>query len=492
LIALTFIFFISSEFFIPLLEGRLENMRNNTSRAIISLNKGNELYNNKNYQEALYFYEEYFIIIEKDNLIYNRIHEIQNKIKIESFNDDKKELLMNTKNVNDATTYYLELANNHFQKKDYLTALFYYSFIAETNLPSNTFAQQRIILIKEILKYNSDLNIKESNKNNTELNKYIYGEDLQIREIYVLKSKADNYMINKQFLNAYFIYEDILKINPNLNEVISAKNKAYIKLKNTAAEIEELITAKNFPGRNNFVFMLSNNRLMYIDLITKSKNKFYLYNIKIYNFDANYNLINVIEAPYGETKSLDTFTLYSFSLIDRNNNHLPIITQANSNKETYSEYIFKLPASMNYIYNFSYDYKKTFNSSLIKLFKLYNLINENKNQNFSIGFNSNFIKNAITDKLTNTFLFFSLSLIIISISWRLRSNYMTGIPKIHLIIILCIPVFVYIFVDTLQKYITAFYSTLTLSTNFFLLLVICFVINIAIMLLSIFYISSTK
>ena len=97
---------------------------------------------------------------------------------------------------------------------------------------------------------------------------------------------------------------------------------------------------------------------------------------------------------------------------------------------------------MNLLYNFSYDYEKTFNSSLISLSKLYNTISENKKENFSIGFNSNFIKSAIADKISNILIFLSLNLIIISLSWRLRSNYLTGIPKIHLLIILAIPFFI--------------------------------------------------
>ena len=237
--------------------------------------------------------------------------------------------------------------------------------------------------------------------------------------------------------------------------------------------------------------MLSENQLAYIGLITKGKNKFYLYDIKICSFDINYNFKNIIEAPYGETKSRNTFTLYSFSLNNRNKVNLPVITYKNSRKEIYSEYIFKLPATLNSLYNFSYDYKKTLNNSLANLFKLNNLINDS-NKNFSIGFNNNFIKTAITDKISHIFIFFSLNLIIIALSWRLRSNYLTGIPKIHLLIILAIPFFIYIFINTIQKYNTIFYSTLAISTNIFILLILCFVINIVLMLFSIFYIASTK
>ena len=171
---------------------------------------------------------------------------------------------------------------------------------------------------------------------------------------------------------------------------------------------------------------------------------------------------------------------------------MPVITYENSRKEIYPEYMFKLPASLNSLYNFSYDYEKTFYTSLINLSMLYNLINENKNNDFSIGFNKNFIKSAIADKISNILIFLSLNLIIMAFSWRLRSSYLTGIPKIHWMVILAVPFFIYIFVNALQKYITLFYSTLAFSTNFILLLVICFVINIIIILFSIFYITSTK
>lgn len=491
LIALTFLYLISLEFIIPLLENKLGTMRNNTSRAIIALNKGNELYFNNNYNDALYFYEEYIIIIENDDTIDGRIHEIKNKIEIKAFND-KKNQLKKEQQVYDTTTDYFALAENYFQQKDYYSALYYYTYVAEGNVSDSNDAKQKIQLIKKILTYENNLNIKEPTMESTELNKYLDKGDLEIREIYVLKNKADNYIKNNEYLKAYFIYDDILKLNPNLDEVVNAKNEAYNKLKEIAAEIEDLVIAKNFPGKNNFVFMLSNNRLMYIGLITKGKNKFYLYDIKIYTFDTNYNFKNVIEAPYGETKSMDTFTLYSFSLNNRNNSYMPVITYENSRKEIYPEYMFKLPASLNSLYNFSYDYEKTFYTSLINLSMLYNLINENKNNDFSIGFNKNFIKSAIADKISNILIFLSLNLIIMAFSWRLRSSYLTGIPKIHWMVILAVPFFIYIFVNALQKYITLFYSTLAFSTNFILLLVICFVINIIIILFSIFYITSTK
>ena len=491
LIALTFLYLISFESIIPILENKLDGMRNNTSRAITSLNKGNEFYFSNNYKDALYFYEEYFIIIEDDDTIDTRIHEIKNKLQIESFKDSK-EKIDKKEHIYDSTTDYIALAEKNFQQKDYYTALYYYTYVAESNVPGSNEAKQKIQLIKKILEHENNLNLNESNMNNQELNKYLDKKDLELREIYVLKSKADNLMSNNEYFKAYFTYEDILKINPNMDEVINAKNNTYTKLKEIAAEEEDLITAKNFPGKNNFVFMLSQNRLMYTGLITKGKNKFYLYDIKIYTFDTNYNFKNVIEAPYGETKSMDTFTLYSFSLNNRDKVNLPIITYDNFRKEIYPEYIFKLPVALNSLYNFSYDYNKTFNSSLISLFKLNNLVGENNNKNFSIGFNNNFIKSAIVDKISHVFIFFSLNLIIIAFSWRLRSNYLTGIPKMHMLIILAIPFFIYIFVNTLQKYTTIFYSTLALSINFIILLVLCFIINIAIMLFSIFYIASTK
>ncbi len=490
LIALTILYILSFEFFIPSLEKKIDFMKNNTSRAIISLNKGNEMYQKNSYIEAIYYYEDYLIIVVEDDVIDSRVHEIRNKIQINTYeqNKEKSNNISTTNNL--TTTNFLNLARFYFQKKDYYTALYYYTFIAESKIPENREAKEQILLIKKILKYNNDLNIDKLNLSNEEIKKYIKIKDYEIRDIYILKSKADNYMSDKEYHEAYFLYEDILKINPNLNEVINNKNDAYKKLLETGAEIGNLMLAKNYPGKNHFVFILSQNRLMYTGLITKGKNKFYLYDVKIYNFDTNYNFKNVIEAPYGETKSSDTFTLFSFSINNRDTFYFPEITNSNSNKEIYPDNIFKLPSSMNDLYNFSYDYEKTFNSSLINLFKLNNLITETKN--FSIGFNGNFIKSAITEKISYFFLFFSINLIIIGLSWRFRSNYVSGIPKIHYIIFLIIPFFVFIFFNLFQNYITAFYSTLAFSFNLFTTIIISLILNIILLLFSLIYISRTK
>lgn len=490
LIMLTILYILSLEIFIPSLDKKIDLMKDNTSRSIISLNKGNELYRDNKYIEALYYYEEYLIIIEEDVIIYNRAHDIRNKIQINTFAKNKeKSNLKDIQNI-DSTTDYLKLAETYFQKKDFYTALYYYTFIAESNIKESREAKDKINLIKKILKYDNSLNIDKINLSNEEIRKYIDKNDYEIRDIYTLKSKADNLMSNKEYHDAYFLYEDILKIDPNQNEVINNKNESYKKLSETAAEIENLILAKNYPGKNHFVFMLSQNRLMYIGLITKGKNKFYLYDIKIYTFETNYNLKNIIEAPYGETKNSDTFTVYSFSINDRNIYYLPEITDANSNKEIYPDHLFKLPASINDLYTFSYDYEKTFNSSLANLFNLNNIISKNKN--FSIGFNGNFIKSAITGKISYIFLFFSLNLITLGLAWRLRSNYLTGIPKIHFAIFLIIPLFVFIFFNLLQNYITAFYSTLAFTFSLYIAILISFILNFILLILSLIYISRTK
>ena len=237
--------------------------------------------------------------------------------------------------------------------------------------------------------------------------------------------------------------------------------------------------------------MLSKNQLIYFGNITVGIDTYYLYNVKIYNLNDSFKILSTIEAPFGQTKALNDFTLFSFSKDDRKISNLPVIKNAGK-QEVNKDYIFMLPADMNILYNFSYDYKRTFGFSLINLFKLKNIADNGGGLNYSAGFNAKYIKTAILDKMSLVFLFFSINLIFISIAWRFRSNYIGSISLFNLILITVIPVFLYFFSNILQIFETSFYTMISELANFSLILVICFAINSVLTFFSIIYIASSK
>lgn len=496
LIALTALYIISQEIFIPTVDNKLEWVKNNTTRAVISLNNGNEAYNNKNYQNALLLYEDYLSIIEEDDEVEDRIRELKNTLMMGEYEEIKEKSNITASHeqsdIGDTLHDYNKLADYYFENKDYQTAWYYYQQIAESGSTRKNEALTKIETIKKIFRYEKSLMSKNSKPDDIE--KLLDKTSIGIHDIYVMKNKAEDFFNAKDYLQAYFVYEDILKINPSLRDIAESQSNSFNSLNRIAADKSVLDRAKIYPGKDNFVFMLSQNTLLFIGRITSGYSKHYLYDVKIYSFDDNFNVKSIIKAPYGETKSPSTFTLYSYSLTDRNNYSYPIVSYSNGKEEILNEYIFELPQSttMSTLYNFTYDYKKTLSFSLFKLFQLKKLISSESSNKFSIGFNNNFIKTAIADKVSRVFLFFSLNLIFISLAWRFRTTYFTGIPFVHLILILVIPVFIYFTINILLTFITSFYSILSVVTSFASILIISFVINIFIMLSSIIFIASSK
>ncbi len=497
LIGLTIIYFFALEFFIPVIEKRLEWMKNKTSQAIISLEKANEYYYKKMNEKSLLLYQDYINIIEKDETIKTRIRELKNEIKTDIFNKNKMERISEKSDqdttIADTITDYIQLAEIYFQKKDYHAAWYYYQYIIESDSAKRNEAKEKINLIKKIFKYENSMMDKKEKISDRQLQDWLSQKEREIQEIYILKNQAEYREKKKEYQKAFFIYKDILKKNPNLRDVIKAKNNVYLQLTNVAVELSDIECAKIYPSKRNFVFMLAPRTLIYISSIIKRLNKFYFYDVKIYNLDNKFKINSIIESPYGETKSPDSFTLYCYSLKNRKIENYPTITYSNSSKKRYSDYIFSLPVSMNTLYNFSYDYNKTLGFSLAKLFQLKNFTIKEKGANdFSIGFNNNFIKTAIADKISRIFIFFSICLILISLSWRFRSSYISNIPIFHYLLMLIIPFFIYVIVNILQTFITSFYSILSLTTNFAVMLIISFVLNIILMIFSIIYIASSK
>lgn len=498
LIFLTGVYFVSIEFLVPYSENKLEWIRNATTRSIISLQEGNISYYNQHYEKSLEYYIDYINNIEDDGMIEGRIREIENKISTNIFDERKKkrieEINEEDTSIADTLTDYIKLADIYFHKKDYYTAWYFYKYVAETDSAKRKEALEKIDMIKKLFSYENSLKTEDKRMLDAELVSMFTKKEREIQTIYELKNKADIHLRDKEYHKAFFTYKKILNMNPNLRDVVHSKNRVYVNLTNISVELSDIQSANIYPLKDNFVFMLGPRKLIYIGAIIRVPQKYFLYNVKIYNFNNNYKVESIIEAPYGETKSHNTFTLYAYSLFKENIEYYPMIKYPDGTRKRYKDILFELPININTLYNFSYDYHKTINFSLFKLFRLKNstVVKSDDNADFSIGINNDFIKTAIADKLSKIFIFFSISLIFISLAWRMRSNYLLHPPIMHLILMMALPVFFYIFVNIIQTFITSFYSFLSLTTTFFLMIVICIALNLCIMLFSIVYIAGTK
>jgi hypothetical protein len=501
LIFLTVVYYICFDFILPRSERRIRWINEITYNTMVLLDTANKMYFNKNLEGSLYYYKEYLNIIEDDEAAMERIRIIRNTMYTNDFEKNKK---INVEEPPDTTTDYFKLADRYYEKKDYYSAWYYYNYIAHNDNIRKQEAAEKIKNIKKIIQYENSMKTDKEKLSMADLMKFIDDKDREIQSIYLLKNKAKNLFDDKEYQKSYFVYSDILKINPNLRDVIEDQNQVYKKLSEISVEISYADKVKLLPGKINFVFTKDNYRLFQFGRIVKTFDSYYLYNVKIVDFDKNYNIRNVIISPYGRTievkniknknieKISNKITLYSYMMDNKNIEYKPrIFDMTNLTNEEYPEYLIDLPANLEVFYDFSYDYNKTLGFSLVKLFMLKNMVMEDKKA-LSIGLNLDFIKTAILDKISRIFLFFSICLIFIGLAWRLKSYYMGHIPLSHFILMLAVPISLYYFLQVFNILNSTFYSLLILIGDFNMVLIITFAVNILIMIASILFVASSK
>lgn len=431
-----------------------------------------------------------------------------------------------------------------------MTAWFYYQHMVEADKIKRKYALERISLIKKALRFQrSDLSDKQ-------FEEFLLDSDKNIKKIYSLKIKAKESFEKSEFQKAYFYYSDILYINRNLRDAIQGKNLSYERLKKNAVELSEIEKVRNFIGKSNFVFMSDTNTIVLIDYIIKKydneilRNNYYLYNVKIVNFDSSFRNFKTIIAKYGKSVSSNIYTLYCYDLSNRENEFYPLLYENSIFKgEIKKDYIFKFPVDINILYNFSYDYSRVVNFSLLKLLELNNMglnisnyitefeinefenfilpkikdkknkkfvmdiykldqltkkyyLNDNiteqekrrilkifsnigiKQSNMTVGFNLNFIKTAIADKISRFFIFFYLSLFILTLSWRLKPSFVMGLKKIYFLFILFIPFFIFFILELVYNLNTLICSIISVSFRFEILLLVIITFNLLITIIA--------
>lgn len=566
-IFLLVVFALGQELLVPGFENKIDTIRINTIRAKNLLELGQKLEAEGKYVESLSCFIEYKKII---NSSYAKQKEIDLKSKVINLKLNEKKLTELTLSKEDTTiantiTDHFQLAEIYFQKHDYISAWYYYVYAKQFDKSKSIEAEAKIEKIKEVLKFQNSL------KSDKDFEKYLSETDKKLRDIYNMKIEADKYMKENDYQKAFFIYTDILKINPTLRDVIQGQNESFTKLNSIAIQYEKIKNSEIQLGKKNVIFLLSPDTLITIGLLTKifdsdkNVNTFYLYDVILYKIDENFNIKSVIRAPFGETKYTDKgsdlllFTLYSYALNNRDKQYFPypqlisvndfekivsksslkgqetlydsysyegddtpykahtlndeskkdigkivkesrinILELVSDKKKDYLDYIMQFPVDINIIYNFSYDYNKALNFSLIKLLKLKDFAikqdkaNKNQDYNFSIGFNNNFLKTAITDKISRIFLFFAVSLLIIAFAWKYRIKDYISFSLLNYIMLLLIPVFIYVIVQITGVVTTSFYSILAQTVDFQTMLIVCFVLNSIILISSVIVLAGSK
>lgn len=465
-------------------ETKIKIIKDSSQIALNLLKKGNISYFKEDYKNALSYYSHYLNIVKKDDVITTRIREINNKIKISEFENNKKLAKEKTKEISIPTNIikYEDLAKFYFEKKDFVTALYYYKHMLDLGGSAKIEAENKIKEIKEYL-------VHQEKTKTSEISIKLTEETLE--KIYLLKSQADNYFKNKEYQKAYFLYSDILSLDPNLRDIIEKRKETLSKLYEISAEIEELSFAYIYPEKSDILFITNNNEVFNIEKATKFYNDYFLYNIKIYKFNNDYNITEIIVSKYGviREKNKNKIILYAFSKTNKDEEYFPVIIKNNKEERFQPGYI-EMGISFDEIYNFSFEYKKIFFLPLAKLLMLEKII-ENKKISYS-GLNKYFIQLAFLDKINQLFLFLILSFLTITVAWKLKSKYIEAFPKFLYPFLIIIPFFIFYSVNLIITTSTILIYILLLVFAFNTVTVILITTNSLLLFLSLILLSTNK
>jgi tetratricopeptide (TPR) repeat protein len=352
IIVSTILLFLAGEFLQPVLEKRMSGMRDKSAIARVFREEGDEAYrliaeknrndNWKNSQrrKALENYRKYLEVIQADQVIEGRVRQLTSTLSIEEFNQSRRKRdVVNEEDTSiaDTVVFHSDLAEIYFQKKDYITAWYYYQHVVESDTSRRALAKQRINDIKKILAFRDTM--KEQGVNEL----WLDDTEREIRDIYRKKRQASDYRDRGKYQKAYFIYSDILAINPNLRDVIQAKNETFSILKSEAIELSEIESMRMFPGKKDFIFLNGPGQLVHIGRLVNRFNDYYFYDITITMFDDDNRVLSTIKAPYGHVKSSTMFSLYCYSLEDRSVEYYPV-----KNGVNLDDYMFMMPVDIGF------------------------------------------------------------------------------------------------------------------------------------------------
>ncbi len=394
--------------------------------------------------------------------------------------------------VSGVITDYYQLAEIYFKKGDYTTAWYYYRYIFDNDQLRRDEVGLKISEIKNILQMNTVVSGQNSISRDS-FRRELLEQERQMVHIYELSRKADYLYKEGALKEAYFTLEEILQINYRLREIRDFRDRVYAELTSKAVEFSKIDSIRGLPGKKSFCFMAKPNQFIYFGEIIPFSGTYYVFDVKIVDFDDNFNVTKTVTAPYGEFKNKQIFTMYTYSLNDRDLEFYPESEVSNGSKQTLkNDYIFTIEADISTLYNFSYDYERALDFAIFRLYEMRSFSGVSQgNETFSMGFNNNFIKTAIIDKISKDFMIFTLSLFMIVLGWKFRSK--TGL-QMGLRYYVLLPSIPLIFVAMINGFIsinTHFYSILGTIMNFNLLLVVCIVLNVLLMVSAIVVVAGT-
>lgn len=582
LILFTILYFSAIEFFIPYLHRYVGNVRNRSEQALVIVKKAEEILPVETIEEgttagmrslfidnldditgfeiARNYYEQYLRIVNVDDIVEKRLHKVNMVIADWYASKNVPDKL----NPPDYLTDYEKLGDYFYEHEDFISAWYYYQYVAEKRSIRRPEIIRRIDRIKEILAIRNSLGTDEVVKK-----EWMDKRVRQIHEIFGLKQTAESYEDAGDYHEAYFVYKKILDINPNIADVNKKMDDVFSYLKDNAVSVKEIDESRIFNGKEQLSFLINQKTLF---LASEAKKIFhfesfrpviFFYDALVYSFDDDFNVIEIIKSPYGKTISDNSITFYAYSRMSVDLEYFPYYVKVKKSKldgmmniyaeadaidtsdidsvmgcysndgEYYtlredlnqedikemSEFFFKLDhffydniddksglvksdnkklpyvlsinESFFTLYDFTYDYNEVIDFSLFRLFGIsdFSLIEETRD--FYAGYNKNFIKSVIADKISKLFLFFTINLLLITLAWRHRARYVGFLPLKYIIISPIIFVFVYFFIGVFYAFSTMFQTLMSYAFSLKSMIMINFIFHIIFMTFAIVITAST-
>ena len=154
-------------------------------------------------------------------------------------------------------------------------------------------------------------------------------------------------------------------------------------------------------------------------------------------------------------------------------------------------YIFPLSIAPSILYDFSFGYKDILKLSFSQLIRLKQWITSSLKENVNNGYSYDIIGSAVAYKISSIFLFFSLSLLAMSLAWRFRSGAI-GVSFGYYFYAIFIPFFVYVVVSLCNIFNTKLYSALMQVLPFGAIFTVSLVLNIIFATFSVMVVASTS
>ena len=348
LIVLTLSLFVGQEFIVPKAYQKLASIKSDTKLSDSLLKLGHDSYENLDFEQALIYYTDYISIID-NGAIKDRIRELKVKIaNDELIKRQKLDDLKNSDYISLDDLDYIKLAQISYDKEDYLGALYYYQYIIETYKYSRRQSNQRDEAEKRIKEIKKILQFQDSMLTDEKFQDKINQNLKDISKIYYLKKQAEIAKGKEDYFSAYFLYSDILEIRNDLRDVIQERNEVFYKMALIGVDYHNINNAKLLPSKDNIIFMYSPDILMTAKKIIraldlgKSLYTYYMYDIRFFKYDSNFNLEYVSYAPFGEIKNYSS--IYKFIRENSNvknitgNFEIPYLI----NKKVFESFISKL------------------------------------------------------------------------------------------------------------------------------------------------------